>query len=358
VILEAFENFLFFGTAFALMGFAVAWGARAGARWRPDTLRPHILARLYTLALVLPPVGAAWLVSAALLPCWWLGEYELYTAHPDPIHPLHLVGALTNRLEPVLAYTVAVIVGGTALFLVWSTARGHRRLAWAVARLQLVGASPPPAHLAIVEEIARRHGLEVGLVQSDYPLSFVWGFRRSKLVLSSGLLATLTSAELAGVLEHEAAHHARRDNLVKLGLAVCAYASLAAPLGRRLLRWRSEQVELLCDEIAAVRSSAPLDIAEALVKLRRCTQRAMARPALAAQASHFVPDDERSVERRVRHLLAFADATSLPIPAPAPPRAAPLLALAALFSLSLAALGASAPLAIHAAAESVLQALK
>ena len=273
MILEALENFLFFGTAFALMGFAVAWGARAGARWRPDTLRPHMLARLYTLALVLPPVGAAWLVTAALLPYWWLGEHELYAAHPDPLHPLHLVGALTGHLEPVLAYTAVAIVAGSALFLVWSAARGHHRLAWAVARLQLVGASPPLAHLAMVEEVARRHGLDVGLVQSDYPLSFVWGFRRSKLVLSSGLLATLTPGELAGVLEHEAAHHARRDNLVKLGLAVCASASLAAPLGRRLLRWRSEQVELLCDEIAAARSSAPLDIAEALVKLRRCTER-------------------------------------------------------------------------------------
>ncbi len=358
MILETLENFLFFGTAFALMGFAVAWGGRVAAKWRPESLRPHRLARLYTLALVLPPVGAAWLVSAALLPCWWLGEHELYAAHPDPIHPLHLIGALTSRLEPVLAYSVVVIVAGSVLFLVWSTAHGHRRLAWAVARLQLVGAPPPPAHLAIVEKTAQHHGLEVGLIQSDYPLSFVWGFRRSKLVLSSGLLSTLTPAELAGVLQHEAAHHRRRDNLVKLALTGCAYASLAAPLGRRLLRWRSEQVELLCDEIAAAQNSEPLDIAEALVKLRRSARRAMARPALAAQASHFVPDDDRSVERRVRHLLAIADATSPPIPAPAPPRVATALALAALFSLSLAALGASVPLAIHAATESFLQALK
>jgi Zn-dependent protease with chaperone function len=53
---------------------------------------------------------------------------------------------------------------------------------------------------------------------SDYPLSFVWGYRRTKLVLSSGLLNALTPEELAGVLEHEAAHHRRLDNVVRLAL--------------------------------------------------------------------------------------------------------------------------------------------
>jgi len=204
---------------------------------------------------VLPPLAAAWLVAAAMLPSWWLGEFEFSAAHPAPLHGLHLIGDLTGRLEPTLAYLVLLLVAGTALVVAWSTAHGHRRLAWAVSRLQLTGAQPPAANIAMVENVAKQHGLDVGLVQSDYPLSFVSGFRRSKLVLSSGLLAALTPGELAGVLEHEAAHHARRDNLMKLALAVCAHTSLAAPLARRLMRWRSEQVELLCDEIAAGRSS-------------------------------------------------------------------------------------------------------
>ncbi len=358
MILEALENFIVFSTAFGLAGFAIAWGIRAAARRRPDLLGPRPLARMYTLALGLPPVTAAWVVTAALLPRWRLLEHELHAVHPDPVHAAHLVGALTGRLEPVLAYTVVLAVTGTALFMGWSTARGHRRLAWAVRRLQLAGAPPPDPSLAMVEDVARRHGLDVGLVRSDNPLSFVWGVRRSTLVLSSGLLAALTPAELAGVLEHEAAHHARRDNLVKLALAACAAASLAAPLGLRLLRWRHEQVELLCDEIATARGAAPLDIAQALVKLRRRTRRAMGRPALAAPASRFVPDDDRSVERRVRRLLALADAAPAPPRPPARRGGAPALALAALFFLSLALVGSATPLAIHAAAESVLQALQ
>src|SRR6266581_863648 len=285
MILEAFENFLCFGTAFALASFAIARMIRAAARGQRVAMRPRTLARLYTLALVVPPLASAWLVAAALLPRWWSGEHEFHASHPGPAHSFHLIGALTDRLEPALAYAVVLTVVGTALFLAWSTACGHRRLAWAVGRLQLTGVPPPAAHVAMAEKAARRHGLDVGLVQSDYPMSFVWGVRRSKLVLSTGLLATLTPEELTGVLEHEAAHHVRRDNFVKLGLAACAHASLAAPLGRRLLRWRSEQVELLCDEIAAARGSAPLDIAEALVKVRRRTRALVTRHALATTAS-------------------------------------------------------------------------
>jgi Zn-dependent protease with chaperone function len=357
VILEVLENFLFFATSFALAGVTAAWAARRATLRRPDVLRPRSLARLYTVALVLPPLAAVWLVAAALLPRWWLGDLHFRAAHPAPLHSIHLIGNLTGRLEPTLAYALLVLVAGTAVVVAWSTARGHRRLAWAIGRLQLTSAAPPAARLAIVEDAVRRHGLDVGLIQSDYPLSFVWGFRRSKLVLSSGLLAALTPAELVAVLEHEAAHHARRDNLVKLALTVCAHASLAAPFGRRLLRWRTEQVELLCDEIAAARTSAPLDIAEALVKLRRRTQALGTRPALGVPASRFIPDDDRSVERRVRRLVAFADAAPRPAPVAAPPRAATALAVASLFALSLVGLGTWAPLAAHAVAESVLQAL-
>jgi hypothetical protein len=160
------------------------------------------------------------------------------------------------------------------------------------------------------------------------------------------------------MLEHEAAHHARRDNLVKLGLAVCAHASLAAPLSRRLLRWRNEPVELLCDEIAAARTSAPLEIAEALVKLRRRTQVAIARSALAISASRFVPEDDRSVERRVRRLLALADAPPPSASASVPRHAAPAIALGAIFVVSLAVVGTWAPFAIHAATESILLAFR
>jgi beta-lactamase regulating signal transducer with metallopeptidase domain len=203
--------------------------------------------------------------------------------------------------------------------------------------------------------MAKRHGFAVGLVQSDYPFSFVWGFCQPKLVVSSGLLAALTPSELMAVLEHEAAHLARHDNLVKLGLVIAAHASLA-PFGRRVLRWRNEQVELLCDEIAAARGSEPLDIAEALVKLRRRAQMLGARPALAGAASPFVADDDQSVERRVSR-LGLSD-EPLPAGSLTAPRRGVLTTVVTIFVGSLVALGAWAPLAVHAATEALIQTLR
>ena len=50
-----------------------------------------------------------------------------------------------------------------------------------------------------------------------------------------------------------------------------SYSSLAFPLSRLMVGWRATEVEMICDEVAANRTSEPLEIAEALVKLRRQT---------------------------------------------------------------------------------------
>jgi hypothetical protein len=279
-----------------------------------------------------------------------MDEPAVQGAHRASTGAAHLVGELARGFE-AFVYAILGFVGVCALVAASSTARGHHRLAWVIARLELA-APPPPAAIASVQDLARRHGVEIGFVHSHHPFSFVWGFRRSKLVVSTGLLAALTPAELAGVLEHEASHHVRRDNLAKLLLTLCAHATFAAPLARRVLRWRSEQVEFLCDEAAAVRTASPLDIAEALVKLRR-QARAAAMPTILG-ASGFLPDEDGTVERRVRRLVALADGTSA-----LPPRGwKTLLTLTVLFAVSLVAVAVWSPLAIHSAAESLLHSLR
>ena len=136
--------------------------------------------------------------------------------HAAPLHEIHLLGSLTLAIEPALAYGMALFVVVTAAVVTWSNVRGSWRVGRVIKQLDMNAVAPPSEQVVIVNEVASKSGLAVGLVMSDYPLSFVWGFRHSKLILSSGLLRTLSSAELTGVLEHEAAHHARRDNLIKL----------------------------------------------------------------------------------------------------------------------------------------------
>lgn len=357
MFITAIENFVLFSTLLALGGFVTACMARRATLsgwWSPH---PFTLARIYAASLIAPPVAAAWLVIAAFLPEWWMGMAAFNVEHPAPMHQLHLLSDLTATLEPKLAYATILFAATAALFAAWSSVRSFIRIGRLVERLEMNAAPPPAEQVLLVERAGARHGLDVGLVMSDYPLSFVWGYRRSKLVLSSGLLRTLTAEELAGVLEHEAAHHKRLDNLVKLFLTVCSYTSMAFPLSRFVLRWRAEQVEMVCDEVAAARTSAPLEIADALVKVRRQTLIPSGYMSRVAAASGFVPDDLPSFQRRVRRLIAFSDAP------PAPSRAAALskrpegtvLLFSALFAATLVIATTLAPLAVHRVAESLIK---
>jgi len=304
VLITAIENFVLFSTLLALASFALSYGARRAAKngfWLPCA---STLTRLYTAALVFPPVTSAWLVIAALLPEFWLGRSGFDAAHPPPLHELHLLSDVTAKLEPTLGYATALFIGGVAIFAAWSSVRNFFKVGNVIKRLDMTAAQPPAEQVRLVETIALRHGVEVGLVLSNYPFSFVWGFSRSKLVFSSGLLRTLTAEELTGVLEHEAAHHERRDNLIKLFLSSCSYSSIAFPLSRLIFGWRAEQVEIVCDEVASARTAAPLEIAEALVKLRRQTAPVMTYSPTGA--SSFVPQDLPSFELRVHRLLALS----------------------------------------------------
>jgi Zn-dependent protease with chaperone function len=355
VFVTAIENFVLFSALFSLAGFALAWAARllvTRGLWKPQ---PFTLTRLYAAALIVPPLAAVWLVAVALLPEWWLGEAGFDAAHSAPLHHLHLLSDLTAQLEPNLAYATILFAVSASAFAAWSSFRGYARVGHLVNHLEVNPELPPQAKVTLVEESAERHGLDVGLVMSDYPFSFVWGFRRSKLVLSSGLLHVLTPAELTGVIEHEAAHHARRDNTVKLALSFASYLSPAFPLSRLILRWRAEQVEMVCDEVAVARTLSPLEIAEALVKLKRNAN--VTAPLSSAAASAFIHDDAQVFEMRVRRLIAFDDALPTESRATAlsqAPRAEALL-ITALFATTLVAVSALAPMAVHRAAESIIR---
>lgn len=308
---------MLFNTLFVLAMFAVAVIVRQitiREMWRPQA---ETLSRFYTAALVIPPLASLWLVAAALLPRLWLTPEAFAAEHSAPLHQLHLLGELTVALEPALAYSMGVVVVGIAAVAAVSNVRGTWRVGKVISQLDMQAVEPPAEHVALVNEVAQEAGLSVGLVMSDYPLSFVWGFRHSKLILSSGLLRTLTAAELRGVLEHEAAHHARRDNLIKLLLSVFSYSSLAFPLSRLIVLWRGTEVEIICDEVAAARTSEPLEIAEALVKLRRQTMVGGIASDLAATqavASSFVSNSALTFQRRVSRLLTLVDGpvSSLP----------------------------------------------
>lgn len=345
------ENFILINTVLSVIGFGIAAGFRA---CKPHlSWHPRGRAGLYAATLIIPPVASAWLVCASLLPAMWLGAGRWQQEH-KPAHTLHLLNAFTIPLDPALGYATLVFTTLAAIVAIYVAMSAYFRIGRVIEQLE-IGAAPAEAEqIRNVAETCQRHGIAVGLVASDYPFSFVWGYLDSKLLVSTGLLNALSAEELESVLEHETAHHARRDNLAKLALTICRYLSPAFPLTSLLYRWWSAQVEMICDEIAARRTQSPVELAGALVRLKRLTL-AAAPPTLRPAASGLFGDGKDNFERRVERVLSLADQADL---AAADNLSCSCVGIAmttsVTFALSLAALFAVSPLAIHKVFETIL----
>ncbi len=352
------ENFILFNTALSLVGFAIAYLLRRSGHFGHSlwmkSWHPSARARVYIAALACPPVASAWLVCASLFPALWLGE-EIWAQEHTDNHSLHLLNAFTVVVDPMLGYAAMIFTLLALLAATWAAWRAYFRINRLVECLQ-IGAEPVQAEcVKEVEAVCRRYGIAVGLVVSDYPFSFVWGYLKSKLIVSTGLLNALTKEELVAVLEHEAAHHARRDNLLKWALTVCRYATPAFPLTAMLYRWLNEQIEMVCDEVAVRGAASPVDLAGALVRLKRLTLAVpLGAPRLAG--SGFFDDGHESFEQRVTRALSLEDAEPL-AGAESLSRSCVRTAVAgtAIFVLSLAVLFFTAPLAIHRLVETALR---
>jgi Zn-dependent protease with chaperone function len=348
MIMAAVENFVIFSTALSVTAVFVVWAIRAGSSRR--RANPRFMSRACTAALLVPPAGAAWVVTAALLPAAWLGGGDRAADHHVPAESVHLIQEITGGIEPFLGYAVMAMVSITFAAATIATLRSYRRTAWAIRRLSVTHAHADDPHkVEILEAAARRHGIDVTVLGSDRPLSFVTGWGPATVAVSTGTLRALSVPQLVGVVEHELAHHERRDNRVGFALRLIAALSLAGPATRALLRWRSEQVELLCDEIATSRTSAPLDIAEALVVLGRA-----AAPTPVMAVASFIPEDQSMLARRVRRLVQLADDVPAAAVGSATPSRRAVVATVLTFSASLVAVTAWAPFAVHTATESLL----
>jgi Zn-dependent protease with chaperone function len=271
---------------------------------------------------------------------------------------VHLLANVLGRTQHPLGVASVVVLAALAGALAVACARGRRAVRHVLQALPHPGPTAPPGEekLAAVGALAARMRLHLDVIPASYPVAFVWGVRRPTLVLSSGLVRLLPDEQLRAVLAHEGAHHARRDNLGRLMLLGCAYASLAMPLSRRILAWYDDQAELVCDEVAARATRAPLDLAAALVAIRRSTlsHRSPA-PSIVPAVSSLAPRDPTAFDQRVRRLVAVSDCALEPrsglLRSFWPLAGLGLLAL----TVAMGAVALGAPLATHHAIETVLR---
>lgn len=132
----------------------------------------------------------------------------------------------------------------------------------------------PPENVVINEgaweelrTFERVHNLRVKIIDTPDRISLLWGYFSNTLILSIGVLQTLSIEELQCLLAHELSHYRRRDNILKGILLLCRNSLFPFPHVYYLFRWWREEIELTGDEQAAVTTGRPLDVASALIKM-------------------------------------------------------------------------------------------
>lgn len=348
--LDGVENFILINTVLSVIAFIIILAIRRSkllADWQPQTQ-----ARIYTAGLILPPLISSWLVAGSLLPIIWLGLARWRAEH-HALHDLHLLNPFTASFDPALGYAALLFVLGTAIIAIYTSVSAYFRINTIVRQLE-IGADPVDSELIEqVQQSCQQHGINVGLVVSRHPFSFIWGYLNSKLIVSTGLLKVLDREELAGLLAHEVAHHHRRDNLFKWLLTICRYTSPAFPLSNLLYRWRNVQVEIICDEIAAQHTQTPVAVASALVRLKRLTSKLQPR-SLQPMESGFFGEESDSFEHRVTRLLNLSDGSVVQVEQLTRSWLRGAVIVISFFIFSLIALFAISPLAVHRALEAIL----
>lgn len=213
--------------------------------------------------------------------------------------------ALHELLAPVHVVFHVVLAAGLA-FALWDRARAWRRARSTIgaldARLPEVG---DPFWVA-----SAAAGLESGTLRvvDGLPVpAFTTGWWRPRIYVAQRLVCELTSAEVAAVVAHEAAHVHRRDPLRLSLLRLLAYTLFWIPALRRLAADVADEAEIQADDAAA--GDEPLVLASALLALAAWRERSAVRPAFAGlDGVGFSPSGATSegardiLERRVRRL--------------------------------------------------------
>jgi heat shock protein HtpX len=197
-----------------------------------------------------------------------------------------LLGGLGWALGAYRLASIFVFCGLLAAVTAWW--HGERVALAMVGARKAADAEAPTARGAL-ERLARRAGIappRLYLINDPFPraLSAGRGVTGSTVVVSSGLVASASPAELEGVLAHEIAHVARRDVVVQtvavlLSSTLVELARLGGWFQRALLfvlgpvaaafvhLLLSPKRELQADRFAADLCESPHGLADALLRL-------------------------------------------------------------------------------------------
>jgi Zn-dependent protease with chaperone function len=183
---------------------------------------------------------------------------------------LAMMGAAWQGAERHLA--IHPVTTGVVLLLGGSLAWATLRILASVANTRRVLAPSemyaPGRHPTL--DVALAHGALSGLalrvLTSSRPMAFTVGLWHPQIVVSEGMISSLSEAELRAVLFHERSHAHRRDPL-RLAFAqflvdVLWFLPVARPLARDFV----DALEEVADASAVEATRGPVELASALVK--------------------------------------------------------------------------------------------
>jgi Zn-dependent protease with chaperone function len=194
-------------------------------------------------------------------------------------------------LASVTVMQASAAVGLAASGLVAARAAAGSR---ALARTLRSGRAPlPPALRDAATALAVTSRVDV--VAADEPLALTYRLARPRIMVSTGLIAVLTAAELSAVLAHERCHLRQRDPLRLLAARLLAAYGCYLPITGWLARRLALRRELAADRAAAGFAGRGV-LAGALLKLTT----APARPAVASASP--AGDAAQSMAARIAQL--------------------------------------------------------
>lgn len=346
-VLQSLIGALSLFTLFSAITSAVVAGAACVVlrAEREVSLRAGVL----TVCLVAPILVTGTLLFSTFLPVVLDGTGLMvdnclsHVAH----HP-HLCFLHTSMPLGAPAYLVAALGASWLLTVLWRlTFARHRVIQPFQPGLEgLPLEALAPEQRARMLSLSRSLPVPVDILRSSIPFAGLVGGARPHIALSYALLELLEDEhELAAVIEHEVAHHARGDHWLAR-LRPLLLASHLPGVGTWLWREQQRVSELVCDEVAAHRLGSGLPVAAALLRLMRwvsqakVVQAALPRPVLSMAGSHHAYD----VTLRIERLVRWSPANRLPL--------SPWRALLPSIPLVIAALLASEP--IHHGMEALL----
>src|SRR5215469_145031 len=256
----------------AALGLA-AWIATPSATRIGESMRPRSGARLLLALRLLPVTVAALAVAGFCIPSYlWLETNEATERVGLACCAIALLGAVVCASS--------LIRSARALWLsIWHTMQYRRE-----------GRTLNPSH-----------SLAITVIDSDAPMLALAGMMRPRVIVSRGVLQTLSNEEIEVALAHERAHRNSADNWKRLALFLAPDIFPFSRAFTRLNRSWAKLIEWAADDDAtAGDASRSVSLAAALVCIARMGSGSTPSPL----ASAFLKNDDE-LPVRVNRLLGL-----------------------------------------------------